>query len=98
MTGCGCAHDTVLTKQELLDTIRYTNLCNQLHHLWVPVTSISTNDQIAVFDTFGDGKEDTGNKGLGVVILLEDLDLLAKTRTGGGKEALVSVVLELNTT
>jgi hypothetical protein len=81
VTSSGCAHDTVLTEQQLLDTICSTNLCNELHDLWVVVTAISSNDKEAVLDTFWDREKDGGNKGLRVVLLLEHLDLLAKTRT-----------------
>jgi hypothetical protein len=62
-------HYAVLADQELLDAVCGTDLCNDLGDLGVVVAAI----------TFGDGVEDGGNEVLGVVGLLEDLDLLAKT-------------------
>jgi len=80
MTGGRRAHDTVLSKQQLVDTVGSTDLCDQLHDLGVPVAPISSDNKVAVLDTFWDGKENAGDECLGVVILLEDLDLLAKPR------------------
>jgi len=80
MTGGRRAHDTVLSKQQLLDTVGSTDLCDQLHDLGVPVAPISSDNKVAVLDTFWDGKKNAGDECLGVVILLEDLDLLAKPR------------------
>lgn len=69
-----------MSNDELLDTVRGTDLCNQLSDLGVPVASITTNDKERVLDTLGDGEENRGDEGLGVVVLLKDLDLLTKTR------------------
>lgn len=80
MTGSRRAHDAILTDQELLDAIGSTNLGNDLSNLWVPEATITANDEERALDTLGDRLEDAGDKGLGVVLLLEDLDLLAQTR------------------
>jgi len=81
VTGCRCAHDTILADDELLDTVCGTNLCNGLGDLGVPVTTVTTDDEGRVLDTLGDGLEDAGDESFRVVLLLEDLDLLAETRT-----------------
>ena len=78
MARCGCGEDAILSDQELLDAVSCTNLGYQLHDLWIVVSSISANDQEAVFDTFGYRKQDAGDKRLAVMGLLEDLDLLSK--------------------
>ena len=44
----------VLPDQKLLDTICGTNFCDQLHDLGIVEAAISSNDQEASFDTFGD--------------------------------------------
>jgi hypothetical protein len=72
-------HDAVLADQELFDAVRGTDLCNDLSDLGVVVAAITANDERGALGTFGDGVEDGGNEVLGVVGLLEDLDLLAKT-------------------
>jgi hypothetical protein len=51
-----------------------------LRDLWIPVAAITADDQEGTFGTFWDGEEDGGNEVLGVIWLLEDLDLLSKTR------------------
>lgn len=71
--------DAILSDDQLLDTVCSTNLCNQLGDLGVPVAAITTNDEERVLDALGDGEEDGSDKGLGVVVLLEDLDLFTKT-------------------
>ena len=75
MRSCRSAQDTILTDQELLDTICRSNFGNQLHNFWVPVSSITSDDQEAVLDTLGDGKKNTGDEGFTVMRLLEDDDL-----------------------
>ena len=80
MAGSRRAHDAILTDQELLDAIRSTNLGDDLGNLWVPEATITADDEERALDALGDGLEDAGDKGLGVVWLLEDLDLLAQTR------------------
>jgi hypothetical protein len=81
VTGCGCAENTVLADQELLDTVSGTNLGDQLSDLGVPVTTVTTDNEGWARYALGDGEQDAGNEGLWVVVLLEDLDLLAETRT-----------------
>ncbi len=78
MTGSRGAQNTTLTDQELLDTICSTNFCNQLDNLGVPVSSITTNDQEAVLDTFWDGEKDRCDESFRVVRLLENNDLLSQ--------------------
>lgn len=88
VAGSGSAQNAIMADDELLDAIASADLGNQLCDLGVPVASITADDQCGSFDTFGNGEEDAGNKGLGVVLLLEDLDLLAQA--GAGAEPLVS--------
>lgn len=79
VTGGRCTQDPILTDQELLDAICSSNLGNQLHNFWVPVSSITTNDQEAALDTFWDREEDRGDERFTVVFLLEDDDLFPQT-------------------
>ena len=86
VTGGRCAHDSVLADQELLDAVGSAHLGDGLGDLGVPVTAITTDDEGGALSTFGDGGEDGGNEVLGVVGLLEHLDLLAEAgavREGG---------------
>jgi len=76
MASCGSTQDAILTDQKFLDTICCADLGNQLHDLRVPISSITTNDQEASFDTFWDGEKDTSDKRLAVMWLLKDNDLL----------------------
>jgi len=80
MTGSGCAEDTVLANQQLLHAVGSTDLCDLLGDLGVPVTSVSSNDEEGTLRALRNRLEDANDEGLGVVLLLEDLDLLAKTR------------------
>ena len=80
MTRSRCAQDAILPDQELLHTVRSSNLGNQLYHLGVIESSISTNDEKAALGAFGDGKEDAGNERLAVVGFLEDDNLFPETR------------------
>ena len=50
MTRSWCAEDTVLTKDQLLDSIRSPDLRNQLHNLGVVVAAVAGNDQKAAID------------------------------------------------
>lgn len=68
-----------MSKDQLLDAVRSTDLDDQLHHLGVVISAISTNDEKAAIDALGDGKQTTGDEGFAVMRLLEDLDLLTKT-------------------
>jgi hypothetical protein len=81
VAGGGCAHDAILTDEELLDAIGSAHLGNGLGDLWVPVPTITTYDEECAIDTLRNGLEDAGNERLRVVLLLENLDLLAETRT-----------------
>ena len=82
MAGSGSAEDAVLANNELLDTVCGTDLCNDLSDLRVPVAAITTNDEGGALDALRDGEQDAGDERLGVVLALEDLDLLTKTRAG----------------
>ena len=79
VTGSRSTEDTVLAHKEFLDTVSRTDLCNLLDDLWVEVTAITSDNEGGTFSTFGDRLDGAGNEGFGVVGLLEDLDLLAKT-------------------
>lgn len=81
MAGSGGAENAVLTDQQLLDTVCCTDFGDQLCHLGVPVTAVTTDDEESTLGTLWDRLEDAGDERLGVVLLLEDLDLLTKTRT-----------------
>lgn len=81
MAGSWGTEDAVLSDQELLDTICSTDLCNCLNDLRVVVATVTANNEERTLNAFGNGEEDAGDEGLGVVGLLEDDDLLAKTRT-----------------
>ena len=80
MASSRCAEDTILADQELLDAVGSTDLCDLLSNLGVPVTTISSNDEECTLRAFRDRLEDADDKRLGVILLLENLDLLAKTR------------------
>ena len=54
MAGRRSAEDAILSYQELLDTIRRTNLCDQLHNFWVIEASIPADDQEAALCAFWD--------------------------------------------
>lgn len=79
MAGSRRTQDSILTDEQFLDTVCGTNLCNQLDHLWIPISSITTNDKKRALYAFRNGEEDGSNEGLAVVRLLENSDLLAKT-------------------
>jgi hypothetical protein len=64
VTGGGCAHDTVLADEELLDAIRSAHLGDCLGDLGVPVTAITTNDEERAIGALGNGLEDAGNERL----------------------------------
>lgn len=75
-------HDAILADQQLLDAIGGTDLGDLGNDLRVVVTAIATNDEERVLDTLGDGQENAGDEGLGVMSLLKDLDLLAEAGAG----------------
>jgi hypothetical protein len=89
VAGGGCAHDAILTDEELLHAIRSTHLGDGLGDLGVPVTAITTDDEECAISALGNRLKDAGNERLGVVLLLEDLDLLAQTRTVALKSAIM---------
>lgn len=82
MAGGWCAENAVLADQELLDTVCGADFGNDLSDLGIPVAAVTADDEERAGNAFRDGLEDAGYKGLGVVVLLEHLDLLAQARTG----------------
>ena len=58
MTGSRSAEDAILANDKFLDTIRSTNLCNQLNDFGIPETSISSNDQDGSLSTLWNGEKD----------------------------------------
>jgi hypothetical protein len=48
------AENAMLPNNEFFDAIRCTDFCDQLHHFWVVVSPISTNDEECALNTFGD--------------------------------------------
>lgn len=85
MAGSRSTEDTVLTDQQLLDAVCGTDLGDLLGDLGVPETTVTTNDEESTLGALRNRLEDAGDERLGVVLLLEDLDLLTKTRTGNGQ-------------
>ena len=79
MAGGRRTHDAILANEQLLDPICSSNLRNHLCDFRVPVSSITANDQKAALRALGDGFDGAGYEGLAIVLLLEDLDLLAKS-------------------
>lgn len=77
--GGWCAQDAIVSDNQLLHSICSSDLRNNLGDLWVPESAITTNNQCAALDTFGNGEESCCDEGFGVVRLLEDFDLLTKT-------------------
>lgn len=81
MASCRSTQDTILTDEELLDTVCSANFCDQLYNLRVPVSSITTNNQETALDAFGNGQQNAGDEGFAVVLLLKDDDLLSQARS-----------------
>lgn len=81
VTGRWGAENAVLSDQELLHAVCSANLCDCLYDLRVVVATVTADNEERALHAFGDGKEDTGDEGLGIIGLLEDDDLFAKTRT-----------------
>lgn len=73
--------NAVLADQQLLDTICSTNLCNGLYDLRIVIATVTANNEERALNTFGNGEEDAGDEGFGIVGLLKDDDLFTKTRT-----------------
>lgn len=83
MAGGGCREDAILTDQELLHAICCRDLRDDLGDLWVPIAAVTADDEEGILSALGDGLDDRGNEVLGVIGLLEDLDLLAETGAVG---------------
>ena len=64
VTGGGCAHDSVLADEKLLNAIGSAHLGDGLGDLGVPVTAITTNDEERALNAFWDGLQDASNEGL----------------------------------
>lgn len=79
MAGSRGREDSVLADQDLLNTICSTNLGNDLNDLGVVETAVTANDQEGAINAFGYGEQDSCDKSLAVMRLLEDGDLLSKT-------------------
>lgn len=79
VTGSGGTEDAVLADEQLLNTVSRTDLCDLLNNIGVEVTAVTGDDESGTLSTFRDRLDDAGHEGLGVVGLLEDLDLLTKT-------------------
>lgn len=92
VAGRGGTQDAILTHDELLDTIGGTDLRNLLDNLGVVVAAITGNDKGSTLSTLRNRQEDTGDEGLGIAGLLEDLDLL--TEAGAIQETLSVGALE----
>ena len=78
MAGGRRAQYAILSDENLLDSICSPNLGNQLYHLRVVESSISSNDKEAAFCALGDREEDAGDESLTVMGLLEDGNFFAK--------------------
>jgi hypothetical protein len=74
------AENAIVADDELLDSIGRSDLSDQLGYFWIPVATISSNDECAALNAFRYGQKDAGDERLAVVWLLKDLDLLSKTR------------------
>lgn len=85
VAGSWGTHNAILADQQLLDAVGGTDLGDLGDDLRVVVTAIATNDEERVLDTLGDGQENAGDEGLGVMSLLKDLDLLAEAGAGGAR-------------
>ena len=82
MAGSRGRENAVLADQQLLDAVGSTDLGDLLCDLRVPVATVTTDNEESVLSALRNRLEDADDEGFGVVLLLEDLDLLAKTRTG----------------
>ena len=80
MASSGCGKNAILSDQELFHPVSCTDLCYQLYHLGIVVSTISTDDEEASLNTFGYGEEDASDERFAVVGLLEDFDLFSKSR------------------
>jgi hypothetical protein len=62
VAGSGRAEDAILADQQLLDTVRGTDLSDQLSDLWVPVTTVTTNDENGAVNALGNGQQNAGDE------------------------------------
>jgi hypothetical protein len=81
VAGSWGAENAILSDQKLLDSVCGTDFGDELRDFGIPVTTVTTDDQERALDALGDRLEDAGNESLRVVLLLENLDLLAQART-----------------
>src|SRR5690554_1974460 len=95
VAGCRCAENAIAAHEDLLHAVRGSNLGDQLDDLGVVVTAVTANDEEGIFGAFGNGLEEGGDEVLGVVLLLEDLDLLAEAGAVRGDTSVVALEREL---
>jgi len=81
MAGSGCAENAILSYQQLLDSVGSANLGDQLYYLGVVIASISSDDKKAAVCAFWNRQQNAGDERFAVVRLLEDCDLLPKSRS-----------------
>lgn len=79
MAGSRCAQNSILANEDLLDAVRGSDFGNELNNLGVVVAAVSANNEEGILGTLGDGLEEGGDEVLGIVLLLEDDNLLAET-------------------
>lgn len=53
VTRSRCTQNPILSDQELLDTVCRSNLGNQLYHLGIVISPISSDDEKATLDALG---------------------------------------------
>lgn len=93
VAGGGCTEDSVLSDQKLLDAVCGSDFGDYLDDLGVVVTAVTTDDEECILGSLGDGLEERSNEVLGVVLLLEDDDLLAETRAGPQTLSVSNIVI-----
>lgn len=81
VAGSRSTQNPILSDQQFFDSVCSSDLGNQLHGFGVVVTPISPDNQEATIDALGNREQNTGNERFAVVVLLEDGNLLSKTRT-----------------
>lgn len=91
VAGRRCAENAITAHEDLLHAIRGSNLGDQLDDLGVVVTAVTANDEEGIFGAFGNGLEEGCDEVLGVVLLLEDLDLLAEAGAVRGGTSVVAL-------
>ena len=83
MAGSRSTKNTILTDQQLLDTVGCADFGDLLCDLRVPVTTVTTNNEESTLNALRNRLENAGDERLGVVLLLKDLDFLTETRAEG---------------